>query len=396
MDKGDKKDLLEKFKKFVLNNNISKDRIIEEILEEIIMLGKYMKEEILEKQKINHEKFISIDDAIEDRNEEGMLFLGILANKLENIGIITAIETEPNHDEVDDYISFILLYFIMSGMIYEKKYDLYFDLGEEGNKNLFNNKEEQIKFNNKLKEKIALKNKISENLIKIFVIPSKDYYKIQLFINSKKKINIDDLSLILKNEEDFREMNNLKKIDTNFLLEGCILSKNMLDTKGNKKNSFSTEEQRGWLEFIPPEKSWKEYNLNVYNKFDGGNNDWTNYNGNNEWAKAYRLAKDHDILTHFYNVGWSQVCLPYEDDKHKGNKVGEGIYFSNIYQIFEGYSTYYEYFTKKRKKKYIIGFMSRVKVEKIRCSNSIKYYWILNENTDEIRPYSVLIKELKD
>ena len=103
------------------------------------------------------------------------------------------------------------------------------------------------------------------------------------------------------------------------------------------------------MEFIPPEKSWKEYNLNVYNKFDGGNNDWTNYNGNNEWAKAYRLAKDHDILTHFYNVGWSQVCLPYEDDKHKGNKVGEGIYFSNIYQIFEGYSTYYEYFTKKRK-----------------------------------------------
>lgn len=51
MDKGDKKDLLEKFKKFVLNNNISKDRIIEEILEEIIMLGKYMKEEILKNKK---------------------------------------------------------------------------------------------------------------------------------------------------------------------------------------------------------------------------------------------------------------------------------------------------------------------------------------------------------
>ena len=251
MDKGDKKDLLEKFKKFLQNNNISKDRIIEEILEEIIMLGKYMKEEILEKQKINHEKFISIDDAIEDRNEEGMLFLGILANKLENIGIITAIEREPNHDEVDDYISFILLYFIMSGMIYEKKYYLYFDLGEEGNKNLFNNKEEQIKFNNKLKEKIALKNKISENLIKIFAIPSKDDYKIQLFINSKKKINIDDLSLILKNEEDFREMNNLKKIDTNFLLEGCILSKNMLDTKGNKKIVLVLKNKEdGWNLFL--------------------------------------------------------------------------------------------------------------------------------------------------
>ncbi len=51
MDKGDKKDLLEKFKKLVLNNNISKDRIIEEILEEIIMLGKYMKEEILKNKK---------------------------------------------------------------------------------------------------------------------------------------------------------------------------------------------------------------------------------------------------------------------------------------------------------------------------------------------------------
>ena len=129
MDKGDKKDLLEKFKKFVLNKNISIDRIIEEILEEIIWLGKYMKEEILEKQKANPSKFISTDDAVEDRNEEGMLFLGILANHLEKIGIITSIEREPSHDEVDDYISFILLFFIMSGMIYEKKYDLYFDLG---------------------------------------------------------------------------------------------------------------------------------------------------------------------------------------------------------------------------------------------------------------------------
>ena len=50
----------------------------------------------------------------------------------------------------------------------------------------------------------------------------------------------------------------------------------------------------------------------------------------------------------------------------------------------------------RKEKKYIIGFISRVKVEKIRCSDSIKYYWILNGNTDEIRPYSVLIKELKD
>ena len=398
MNKGDKKDLLEKFKKFVLNKNISIDRIIEEILEEIIWSGKYMKEEILEKQKANPSKFISTDDAVEDRNEEGMLFLGILANHLEKIGIITSIEREPSHDEVDDYISFILLFFIMSGMIYEKKYDLYFDLGEEGNKNLFNNKEEQIKFNNKLKEKIALKYKISENLIKIFAIPSKDDYKIHLYINTKEKINIDDLSLMLKNEEEFKEMNNLKKFDTSFLLEGCILSKNMLDTKGNKENCCSTGEQSGWLEFTPPEKSWKVYNLNVYGKFDGGNNDWTNYNGNNEWAKAYRVAKDYNTLTHFYNVGKMQLCLNYEDDKHKGNKIGYGIYFSNDYRYFDSYSDYdcYEYFTEKIKKKYKIGFISRVKVEKIRCSDQVKNNWILNGNTDEIRPYSVLIKELEN
>ena len=45
----------------------------------------------------------------------------------------------------------------------KKKYDLHFDLGDGKNNELLNNKEEQEKFNNKLKKKLFLECNISEN-----------------------------------------------------------------------------------------------------------------------------------------------------------------------------------------------------------------------------------------
>ena len=53
------------------------------------ILGSIMKKEIIE-EKINQpEKFISIEEAIKEKKNDGLFCLGILAQILENIGITT-------------------------------------------------------------------------------------------------------------------------------------------------------------------------------------------------------------------------------------------------------------------------------------------------------------------
>ena len=44
-------------------------------------------------------------------------------------------------------------------------------------------------------------------------------------------------------------------------------------------------------------------------------------------------------------------------------------------------------------KKYMMGFMMRVKPDKIRFSNQQKNYWVLDGTTDQMRPYRILVKE---
>ena len=41
-----------------------------------------------------------------------------------------------------------------------------------------------------------------------------------------------------------------------------------------------------------------------------------------------------------------------------------------------------------------MGFMMRVKPDKIRSPKEKEDYWVLNPTTDEIRPYRILVKEI--
>ena len=45
-------------------------------------------------------------------------------------------------------------------------------------------------------------------------------------------------------------------------------------------------------------------------------------------------------------------------------------------------------------KKYKVGFMLRVKPDKIRASKDKEDYWVLNGTIDEMRPYRILLKEI--
>ena len=145
------------------------------LLEEMCALGSIMKEEILEERKSQPNKFISIEEAI--KGDEENLCLGLLAQNLENMGIVTEIEKDPIINNKKINFSDIILQFIMNGMIQKKKFDLHFCFGEKRDNELLNNKNEQEKLNNKLKTKLSIKLNISEDDI-ILTNPQKGSYRI--------------------------------------------------------------------------------------------------------------------------------------------------------------------------------------------------------------------------
>jgi hypothetical protein len=200
-----------------------------------------MKKEIIEEKKNNPEKFISIEDAIKEENKnEGVFCLGILAKNLEDMGIITAIEKNTSNDEEAQNASNTVLQFITNGMIEKKKYDLHFNLDDERNNELLNNKEEQEKFNNKLKKKLSLEYNIPENKI-IIANPQKGSYNVQVIFETD---NFNDKNLDINtlkgncSEEEFKELKSLKEIHSSLIMEGCKLAPNMLDSRGNIESGW--------------------------------------------------------------------------------------------------------------------------------------------------------------
>ena len=93
-------------------------------------LGSIMKEEILEERKSQPDKFISIEEAI--KGDEENLCLGLLAQNLENMGIVTEIEKDSVINNKKINISDIILQFIMNGMIQKKNLIYIFVLAKKG------------------------------------------------------------------------------------------------------------------------------------------------------------------------------------------------------------------------------------------------------------------------
>ena len=69
------------------------------------------------------------------------------------------------------------------------------------------------------------------------------------------------------------------------------------------------------------------------------------------------------------------------------------IYCSPRPEVLEKYASYSTSEIEINGKKYMIGFMMRVKPDKIRKPEDKNDFWILNATTDEIRPYRILVKE---
>lgn len=179
-------------------------------------------------------------------------------------------------------------------------------------------------------------------------------------------------------------LNHLMGIDSQLVLDGILLNPQLLDERGNNLNQgWGRGEKRGGRPYNPP-LGWKGYGLRVYGKYDKGNNVWLNYDGAaGEWCVAYHGASSK--INHNYSKMRDD-----NDINHPGSKMGEGVYCSpnpNVLDTDGGV-------VQVNNKNYKIGFMLRVRPDKIRIAQSNNDYWVLNGNSDEIRPYRILIKQL--
>lgn len=370
---------------------------INDTLEDMCIMGNIVKEEIIEEKKSNPEKFISIKEATKNENSDEFC-LGLLAQNLENLGMETAITKETEKEEEKEAAS-TALQFLVNGMIEKKKYDMHFDLNEKRIDELLNDEEEQKKFNDNLKLKLSKEFGIPIEKI-IITYPTRGSYAVQVIFQTDEfnSLNVNQIKQKFKDEP---ELGKLKVVHEKLVMEGCKLSKNMLDSRGNRESGWGENEKRGGYDYIPP-KGWKGYGLKVIGKYDGGNDDWLAYDNNpREWAIAYHgIGRDSNdvegitnkIYTGSFKAGSNQAYENYDDMNHPGQKVGVGVYCSPKPEVMEKYSGTST--TVVNGKKYKMGFMMRVKPDKIRTSKSKPDYWVLNGTTDEMRPYRLMLKEL--
>ena len=147
---------------------------------------------------------------------------------------------------------------------------------------------------------------------------------------------------------------------------------------------------------------WIGFGLEVLNRY--GNDDWLGDNGREgEWAVAYHgFGKSYSvnqlkalIKTIVYDnlrPGEGQACSDDNDLRHPGQKCGNGVYITPIIDIDHNHSGILHLGNKV----YNIVIKVRVNTKYIREPVYPNHYWIVDDNSNQLRPYRLLIKENRD
>ena len=370
-------------------------------LKDIDKLGKYLKEEIdidkeLEKDKDN---YVELNEKNMDNIKSNIYILSALSSLLNEEGITTIIEKKCKSKKILN----ATLQLISSGIIVLKKYNLKLDYGSPiKNDNIILNPKERNKFQRDFVKNISKLYNLSEGNVTILDIKRGS---VDVCFTLPNRVNTI--------KEDLKALFGKKYIDVTekALFEGCKLSEEFLDPKGNnfgdgyEKSNFI----RGGEKYYPPYE-WHAYGLKVLNNYDNMNNDWLACNNNpNEWAVAYhgvggKRGKCGSVFKNVVSIvqnnlapGERQFYEKYDNirqiTKDQGYiKCGRGVYLTPIIKEAE----YWAEKEKFSKKKFKLIMMCRVNPKKIREPDrgNDNPYWILNGNSEEIRPYRILIKEL--
>ena len=333
-----KNDNIELIKQKGKEKGLSYDEIKREtdkaqILEDMSTMGSIMKEEIIEEKKTNPEKFYSDEEIVKNKSNEQLYALGIFSKVIENQGTVTAIEKNIKKEDSNLQTS---MQFLVNGMSDKSKYDLHFDLGEDKNNKLLEDEKERNKFNDKLRKKLSKEFNINEEDI-LITFPRQGSYQVTIIFKSSD-FGLSEKELLKKFPSD-KELGKLKKIEKGIIFDGCKLSPDLLDYRGNNKDGGWAPhgEKRGNEKYIPP-IGWTGYGLKVSGIY--GNDTWLGMNNiPGEWCVAYhgvangQGSKEVAYITgniykkEFKPSTWGKAT--YDDDlRHPGKKCGLGVYCS--------------------------------------------------------------------
>ena len=315
---------------------------------------------------------------------EPFLILGILGKYLEQIGISITIEGQKTLEkswEIGEYNKSVFQ-FICNSYILKSKYLLLFNLGEDKLKTLIKNPILKGEFNGKVRKAIMKKYNLEEDeILTSNHRKEKNKFTVMLIIKSNFNINITKDELIKAFSED-EELLTLEKVEKELLFPKIKLNLEMLFPKeDNKNNDWGKPGIRGGEYYNPP-IGWIKYGINISHCFNTQNFDWIKKNNEKEWCIAYcgitGLTKTME-----------QIYENENDTKHQNKKVGVGVYCYSDPKLLEEYTETIDVDGDN----YKVGFMVRVKPDKIRVSEKNKNIWVVNGNDNELRPYGILIKK---
>lgn len=380
------------------------------VMEDMCIYGNMTKNEILNEKQNNPKKFIPMEVALNNEQQEpGLFALALMASDLKNKGIETAIVNDneivdKKQKEEEENTAITCLQFMANGLIYKKKYEFHFDLDNNRVNEILNNKNELERFKENLKQKLHKEFNIPKDKI-IITFPQIGSLIVQVIIQSDEfnDIKTDEFLKRFKNDEYFSELKTLKEVHEGFLMNGCKLSRLLLDPLGNRSEWPQTIENRGGEPYYPP-YGWIGIGLKVFDQYkDDRWLDMQNLEG--EWVVAYHgLGRAVDrgqlnpvignVVRMGFKPGGNQIHINCEDFYHKGKKVGEGVYVTPYIHIAEEYAGT----ANVNGVNYKIVIMVRVNPSArrhcMKCEESRNYkYWVVNATIDEIRPYRILYKK---
>ena len=410
-EKVDKKKTIDNICSHILNSKSVSPR---KLYEDMSVFGTILKNEIEQELKTNPDKFVEIDSAIKNEDNQ-FLPSAILAKSLQENKILAVVEKDSKESPIYD----IALQFFVNGMVNEKKFVISYDFGKEQNDLIIYDEDEQKKFVEKELDKLALVFQVPKEYINICnfregsckfdALISQNL--VQDFLQETKRSQVKKpppvkkpyIDPFLNIDDNFENLvNKLTKVSKDAintklsvapLVEGIKLNVSLFDPKGNRSSGWPVGQKRGGMEYDAP-LGWVGHGLRVSGKYDNGDDTWLGMNNvPGEWCVAYhgtnvKFAKA--ILESQLKPGINQYHSECKNvnERCKLQKVGDGVYVSPKVSIAEEYSNEFD--------NYRCMFMCRINPEKFRtCDDTNREYWVVNSSEEDIRPYRLLIKKMK-